>query len=161
MKNYLLIILLLGLGFLSSCEDEEPVEETNPITFTFDKDGTKSDYSGNCSWFDDPDYGTPYYISGWQSDDHNFKITLPKLEVNKWTQAVDSTHVKLKLVLYGFTYTSSNGEESDYTVEITKYDKESGRLEGTFSGKLSYFNVYSWTYNYTNITNGTFVVDED
>jgi len=161
MKKLLSALMFLSAILMVSCEEEEATEPVQKVAFTFEKDGSKIDYSSNCYWFDHPDNGTPFYIAGWQSDEHNFKITVPKLEVNKWTQADDGQDAKLEFVNYGLIYISSNGDESDYTIEITKYDSKTGRAEGTFSGKVSYFNIYSWEYVYTEITNGVFVVDED
>lgn len=159
MKNYLLIILMLGVGFLSSCE-EDPIEETNPITFSFEKDGIEIDYSSNCYWFDHPDNGTPYYIAGWSSDSYNFKITVPELGINKWTESVNGDEIEIQLVTNGINYWSNNGE-TDYTLEITKYDVETGRVEGTFSATLGSYSWISDAMSYKTITNGVFIVDED
>ncbi len=164
MKNLLFIFMFLNaMMFVISCEDEEEdnVTPEQKVTFTYERDGVKYDFSNNCYWFPNPDKGTPYYISGWKDDDNYFKITVPELVEKTWTEATDDHNTfYLETEKYGWPYYSHNGD-TDCKVTITKYDKETGRLEGTFSGTMGQYDVYNDKMYYIKITNGKFIVDKD
>ena len=160
MKKVLLGLLFLGSIAITSCETEEAPIEESKITFTYEMDGVEMSYTSNCYWYEHPDNGTPYYIKGWGDSENWFMLTVPELTAKTWTSDDAEETAALEFIISGTGYGSGWGGD-EYVITITKYDSETGRLEGSFSGVGAAYDFWNDALYYKAITNGVFVVEED